>query len=102
MSAEVRSFRNGRCDILVATPGRMIDHLENEKLGERLKNIRCLVLDEADRLLEDGFRKEVVKIINHLPDRRLVKRQTLLFSATIPESVHQVRLHPFSLFLLSN
>jgi ATP-dependent RNA helicase MSS116 len=49
------------------------------------------VLDEADRLLDQGFRNELMKILNALPDRRNVSRQTLLFSATIPDSVHQVR-----------
>ena len=50
----------------------------------------CLVLDEADRLLDQGFRNELMKILNALPNRTAVPRQTLLFSATIPQSVHQV------------
>lgn len=52
-----------------------------------------LVLDEADRLLEAGFRRELVKIIEALPDRQTSPRQTLLFSATIPKEVHTVGLY---------
>lgn len=80
-----------RCDILVGTPGRMVDLLENAALGNRLKNVKAFVMDEADRLLDGGFRKDLTKIIGHLPDRKLVPRQSLLFSATIPPTVHQVR-----------
>lgn len=80
-----------RCDILVATPGRLLDHLENGGLQAKLSFLRVLVLDEADRLLEQGFRKELEKIIGYLPPRNAVPRQTLLFSATIPQQVHQVR-----------
>lgn len=49
------------------------------------------MLDEADRLLDAGFRKELLKILEALPDRQAVRRQTLLFSATIPTEVHTVR-----------
>jgi ATP-dependent RNA helicase MSS116 len=48
------------------------------------------VLDEADRLLDAGFRRELLKILEALPDRQAVRRQTLLFSATIPAEVHTV------------
>lgn len=53
-----------------------------------------LVLDEADRLLDAGFRKELMKILESLPDRKAVPRQTLLFSATIPKEVHTVCVTP--------
>lgn len=72
------------------TPGRMIDHLENSNLKSKLSNVKSLILDEADRLLEAGFRKELIKIIGCLPDRKVVSRQSLLFSATVPAQVHQV------------
>lgn len=49
-----------------------------------------IVLDEADRLLDAGFRRELVKIFDHLPAPHVVPRQTLLFSATLPTEVHSV------------
>lgn len=68
--------------ILVATPGRLLDHIENG-LSVRLMKLRMLILDEADHLLDLGFRKDVEKIVDCLPRRR----QSLLFSATIPKEV---------------
>ncbi|EFN51650.1 hypothetical protein CHLNCDRAFT_59143 [Chlorella variabilis] len=85
----INSERNrlaGRCDVLVATPGRLIDHLENSGLAATLQGIRTLVLDEADQLLEMGFRPAIEKILSFLPK----SRQTLLFSATMPQAVQQV------------
>ena len=73
-------------DILVATPGRLIDHLENSNLGPSLSKLRVLILDEADQLLDMGFRPAIEKIIGYLPR----DRQTLLFSATIPKGVQEV------------
>ncbi|XP_013192386.1 probable ATP-dependent RNA helicase pitchoune isoform X2 [Amyelois transitella] len=64
-------------NILVATPGRLLDHLQNTP-DFLYKNLQCLVIDEADRLLEIGFEEEVKQIIRLLPKRR----QTMLFSAT--------------------
>lgn len=98
MNSEINRLNKQRCDILVATPGRILDHLENSNLRSKLVACRALILDEADRLLEQGFRKEIVKIIECLPDRRQVPRQTLLFSATVPAQVHQIA----SLALLPN
>jgi len=75
--------------ILVATPGRLLDHLQHTKLkgGKRfadvMNKVRILVLDESDRLLDSAFREEVRKVISYLPKRR----QTLMFSATLPTSV---------------
>ena len=68
-------------DILVATPGRLLD-LMNQKYI-RLDNIKIFVLDEADRMLDMGFSHDMKKIIARLP----VKRQTLLFSATMPREI---------------
>ncbi|CAK9872554.1 unnamed protein product [Sphagnum jensenii] len=71
-----------RPDIVVATPGRMIDHLHNaQSVG--LEELAILVLDEADRLLELGFTKEVHELVRMCPKRR----QTMLFSATMTEEV---------------
>ncbi|KAH7444235.1 hypothetical protein KP509_02G070800 [Ceratopteris richardii] len=64
-------------NLLVATPGRLLDHLQNTK-GFLFKNLQCLIIDEADRILEIGFEEELKQIIKILPK----ERQTLLFSAT--------------------
>ncbi|XP_057658313.1 probable ATP-dependent RNA helicase pitchoune [Diorhabda carinulata] len=64
-------------NILVATPGRLLDHLQNTP-DFLYKNLQCLIIDEADRILEVGFEEEMKQIINILPKRR----QTMLFSAT--------------------
>ena len=64
-------------NILVVTPGRLLDHLQNTK-DILFKNLQCLNIDEADRILDVGFEEEMKKIIRLLPK----KRQTMLFSAT--------------------
>ncbi|KAH1251420.1 DEAD-box ATP-dependent RNA helicase 48 [Glycine max] len=75
------------CQILVATPGRLLDHIENKSgISLRLMGLRTLVLDEADHLLDLGFRKDVEKIVDCLPRQQ----QSLLFSATIPKEVRCV------------
>lgn len=68
-------------DVVVGTPGRLLDLAGQKKLS--LKHVRCLVLDEADEMLDLGFLPDVEKIINMLPARR----QTMLFSATMPGAV---------------
>ena len=69
------------CDLLVATPGRLIDLMEHKHVS--LRQVRVLVLDEADRMLDMGFWPSVRRIMHALPERH----QTLLFSATIPPSI---------------
>ncbi len=69
-------------EVVVATPGRLVDHLRNSQ-GFGLESLAALVLDEADRLLEMGFAEEVREIVRAAPPRR----QTLLFSATMTEEV---------------
>ena len=64
-------------NILVATPGRLLDHLQNTK-DFLYKNLQCLIIDEADRILDVGFEEEMKRIVKLLPK----KRQTMLFSAT--------------------
>ncbi len=80
MHPQVKALRNG-VDILVATPGRLIDHLEQKTV--RLSGVEVLVLDEADRMLDMGFIPAVRRILSVLPQRR----QNLLFSATFPAEV---------------
>ena len=92
IGTDKKRLRENRCDFLVATPGRLIDHLENEGLRERMSNLRVLVLDEADQLLEMGFRPSIEKILSYLPR----KRQTLLFSATVPDAVKQIAANAMS------
>ncbi|RPB26074.1 DEAD-domain-containing protein [Terfezia boudieri ATCC MYA-4762] len=68
-------------NILIATPGRLLDHLQNTK-GFIFKNLKALIIDEADRILEIGFEDEMRQIIKILPNAEETKRQTMLFSAT--------------------
>lgn len=70
-----------RVSVVVATPGRLIDHIERGSVD--LANIDVLVLDEADRMLDMGFMPSIRRILTHLPN----SRQTLLFSATMSDSV---------------
>ncbi|XP_043653254.1 probable ATP-dependent RNA helicase pitchoune [Drosophila teissieri] len=75
---QVESEKLGKgINILVATPGRLLDHLQNSP-DFLYKNLQCLIIDEVDRILEIGFEEELKQIINLLPKRR----QTMLFSAT--------------------
>ncbi len=69
------------CDIVVGTPGRLCDHIERNHL--HMENLRTVVLDEADEMLDLGFREELERILDAAPDRR----RTLLFSATIPRTI---------------
>ena len=71
--------------ILVATPGRLLDHLQNTK-GFSVHNLKILIIDEADRLLEEGFEEEMRAIVKALP----VDRQTALFSATQTKRVEDL------------
>ncbi|WP_456316502.1 DEAD/DEAH box helicase [Streptomyces solicavernae] len=77
---QVEALKKG-VDVVVGTPGRLLDLAGQKKLN--LKHVRALVLDEADEMLDLGFLPDVEKIINMLP----VKRQTMLFSATMPGAV---------------
>jgi superfamily II DNA/RNA helicase len=69
------------CDVVVGTPGRILDHLDRGTIN--LREITHLVLDEADRMFDMGFHRDVEKIIQHCPN----DRQTLLFSATITSDI---------------
>lgn len=81
--AQVQLLRSG-VDVLVATPGRLIDLL-NQKCVD-LRNVSYFVLDEADRMLDMGFLHDVERIIDELPE----KRQTMLFSATMPHEIEKL------------
>ena len=81
--AEKKALQMG-ADIIICTPGRMIAHLNMGYVS--MKGLQFLVLDEADRMLDMGFQDDLAKIIKALP----VKRQTLLFSATMPPKIRQL------------
>ena len=85
MGVQERALRAG-VDIIVATPGRLIDHLRQQNAD--LTGIELLVLDEADRMMDMGFWPDVRRIIAAIPNAR----QTLLFSATMPDDVVQFAL----------
>ena len=81
--AQVNALDRG-VDIVIATPGRLLDLMGQRKL--RLDAVECLVLDEADRMLDMGFQRDVNKIISALPKAR----QSLLFSATMPGEISRL------------
>jgi ATP-dependent RNA helicase RhlE len=78
-----RSMREG-VDIIIATPGRLISHLSSGLL--KLDQLQHLVLDEADRMLDMGFYDDIMRIVSFLPK----KRQTVLFSATMPPKIRKL------------
>jgi ATP-dependent RNA helicase MSS116 len=78
------------CDILIGTPGRLFDHLGDERIKYAFRNLDTLVLDEADRLLDMGFMNALKDIIRCLPDKASTNRQGMLFSATIAPHVEKV------------
>jgi len=87
MSSEAKRIMARTPGILVGTPGRLLDHLKNTtNLTQMINNLSVLVLDEADQLLEMGFRPDIERILAFLPKRR----QTLLFSATMPTGLREV------------
>jgi ATP-dependent RNA helicase RhlE len=80
MGPQEHAFRSG-VDVLVATPGRLLDHFKAPYA--RLTGVEYLVLDEADRMLDMGFLPDIRRVLRHLPP----KRQTLFFSATMPAPI---------------
>jgi ATP-dependent RNA helicase RhlE len=83
IETQLKALRRG-VDIVVATPGRLMDHMKRGTID--LRSVEVLVLDEADRMLDMGFIRDVRKIIAAVPQQR----QTMLFSATIPLEVRQL------------
>jgi ATP-dependent RNA helicase RhlE len=83
MNAQILALRKG-VEILVATPGRLLDHVQNKTL--MLNQVSVLILDEADRMLDMGFMPDIKRIIALLPP----VRQNLLFSATFPDEIRKL------------
>jgi ATP-dependent RNA helicase RhlE len=80
INTQIDKIRKG-VDIVVATPGRLLDHLNQKTL--KLSELETFVLDEADRMLDMGFIRDIKKILQYLPD----EKQNLLFSATFPNEI---------------
>jgi ATP-dependent RNA helicase DeaD len=83
MGQQLQGLARG-CDLVVGTPGRMLDHLRRGTMN--LDNVRYVVLDEADRMLDIGFRPDIEKILRRCP----AERQTLLMSATVPDPIKRL------------
>jgi ATP-dependent RNA helicase DeaD len=83
MGQQLQGLARG-CDLVVGTPGRMLDHLRRGTMS--LEHVRYVVLDEADRMLDIGFRPDIEKILRRCPSQR----QTLLMSATVPDPIKRL------------
>ncbi|KAK9843026.1 hypothetical protein WJX74_005774 [Apatococcus lobatus] len=88
MNSEQRLLERETPDILTATPGRLLDHLQNAHLLPCLSSLQVLIFDEADRLLDMGFRPDIDKLLRLLPPK--TSRQTVLFSATFPANTKEL------------
>src|SRR5688500_1190695 len=80
MGPQEHAFRSG-VDVIIATPGRLLDHFKQPYA--KLDKLEYLVLDEADRMLDMGFLPDIRRVLKHIPARR----QTLFFSATMPQPI---------------
>ncbi len=80
---QLKALKEG-FEVITATPGRFLDHLGRGRVN--LKNVRTFVLDEADRMLDMGFRPQIEGVLREIPKQR----QTMLFSATMPHGVHDL------------
>lgn len=81
MSYQIEKINNG-IDIIVGTPGRLIDLLDRDVI--KMNKMEVLCLDEADEMLKQGFKEDIEKIYKYITDNAPKKTQNLLFSATIP------------------
>ena len=83
INPQIQALRRG-CEIVIACPGRLLDHLQQRTID--LRGVDTLVLDEADQMFDMGFLPNIRKIVQHLPK----SRQTLLFSATMPAEIRRL------------
>lgn len=86
--AQMRNFRRGRRDIIVSTPGRMGDMLNEPEIAETVGKAKMLIFDEADTLLDMGFKDEIERIVKQLPPKE--ERQTFMFSATVSKVIRAI------------
>ncbi|MCO5589698.1 hypothetical protein L7F22_043666 [Adiantum nelumboides] len=84
---QLRQIERG-CDLLTATPGRLVDLIERGRIS--LSNVRFLVLDEADRMLDMGFEPQIRRIVEQEDMPGVMERQTLMFSATFPRDIQML------------
>jgi ATP-dependent RNA helicase DDX3X len=87
IGSQLRQIERG-CDLLVATPGRLVDLIERGRIS--LQNIKYLVLDEADRMLDMGFEPQIRRIVEGEDMPTTENRQTLMFSATFPRDIQML------------
>jgi len=87
IGSQLRDLERG-CDILVATPGRLVDIIERGRIS--LSSIRFLILDEADRMLDMGFEPQIRRIVEQEDMPPSKDRQTLMFSATFPKEIQRL------------
>lgn len=87
IGSQLRQIERG-CDLLVATPGRLVDLIERGRIS--LINIKYLVLDEADRMLDMGFEPQIRRIVEGEDMPNVSERQTLMFSATFPRDIQML------------
>ncbi len=85
MGPQEKAFRKG-VDVLIATPGRLLDHFGQAAGYAKLPGLEFLVLDEADRMLDMGFLPDIKRVLRHIP----APRQTLFFSATMPPEIEKL------------
>ena len=83
ITKQIRSLKGG-VQIVIGTPGRVIDHIRRRTL--KMEMVGTMVLDEADEMLNMGFREDIELVLSHLPE----ERQTLLFSATMPKPIMEI------------
>ncbi len=83
INTQIKKLKQGP-EIIVACPGRLLDHLDRKTID--LTRIEALVIDEADHMFDMGFLPDIRRILKHLP----AQRQTLLFSATMPDEIHRL------------
>lgn len=83
ISKQIRSLK-GNVQVIIGTPGRVMDHMRRKTI--RLNNIKMVVMDEADEMLNMGFREDIETILKEMPSQR----QTALFSATMPEPIMEI------------
>ncbi|KXS95212.1 hypothetical protein AC578_6937 [Pseudocercospora eumusae] len=87
---DLKAFLNGDPKVVVATPGRLNDYLNDDYVAEKFADIRTLVLDEADQMLEQGFLVALNDILRRLPQKSKANWQGMCFSATMPKKIEGV------------